>query len=96
MNEGRGQRPVAVSAGYVVGAELGRLDVLDEQPKRGSVAHDARAQDRAMFVLVAGEEMLHDPLVDPGSYQDVATPSTHGSSSRKCSTFKNLATAVCG
>ena len=96
VNEGRGERPVAVSASDVVGAEPGRLDVLDQQPKGRSAAYDSRAQNRSVFVLVAGEEMLHDSAVILGGHQDVAGAARHRSSSRKCSTLRNLATAVWG
>ena len=96
VDEGRGERPVAVSTGDVVGAEPGRLDVLYQQPKGRPAAYDSGAQNRAVFVLIAGEEMLHNSAVILGGHQDVAGAANHGSSSRKCSTLRNLATAVWG
>ena len=82
MNESRRQRPVAVSPGNVVSAKLGRVDMLNQQPQGRAVAHNAGAQNGAVFVLVSGEEMPHDSLVVPGSDQDLTILSSHQGSPR--------------
>ena len=40
MNDGRRQRPVAISPGNVVGAKLGRVDMLNQQPQGRPVTHN--------------------------------------------------------
>ena len=96
MNERWRERPVPVASGDVVGAEFGRLHVLDQQTKRRAVSHDTCAQNCAVFVPIAWIQVVDDATVILGPHQDVAGPAGHGSSSMKCSTLRNFATAFWG
>ena len=71
MDKGRGERPVAVSAGNIVGAKFCGLDVLNQQPQGSAATHDTGSENRTVFVAIAWEEMCHDSLVVAGGHEDV-------------------------
>ena len=66
------ERAVAVLAGDVVAAEFGGFDMPDKESQRIAGANDAGVEDGAMFVVVAGIKMGHEPHVGFGGYKDIA------------------------
>ena len=70
--EGRGKRAVAVPTSDVIRAELGGLNVLNQEPQGRMSAHNAGAEDGAVLVVVPGKQVAHDSIVVPRRHKDVA------------------------